>query len=108
MDTNRNDFPTRTMFVYKDLFYPYTRLNDGKFPWEDISFVSGKIKQLLLSNWVIYSNNEFLRVRFSREVADLIGWKKVAKAFFVEVFRDFQGYDIPVDFVDIEMSAPQK
>ncbi len=50
MDTNRNDFPTRTMFVYKDLFYPYTRLNDGKFPWEDISFVSGKIKQLLLSN----------------------------------------------------------
>jgi len=50
MDTNINDFPIRTVFVDKGLFFPYTVLDNGKFPWEDILFVSGKIKQLLLSN----------------------------------------------------------
>lgn len=106
---NKGDIPMRTLFLDKQLFYPYTRWENGKFPWEDISFVSGKIQQLLSSNGVIYYRNELMRVRFSREVADLIGWKKVAKTFFAQVFQDFREQSVAIpDFVDIEMSAPQR
>ncbi|MBP9779437.1 hypothetical protein KBD33_02300 [Candidatus Gracilibacteria bacterium] len=109
MNTNRSDFPMRTLFLNKGLFYPYSKLDNGKYPWEDKIHTSNRIRDDLDRNGVVYGKNELLRVRFSREVANLIGGKKRAKTFLKEAFGIFQEQNSPSPFfVDIEMQAPQK
>ncbi len=109
MDTNSSDFPIRTLFVNESVFHPYAKLDNDKFPWEDIDYTANRIWDLLRQNWTIYSVHELIRVRFSRAAANLIGWKKPAKVFLKKVFRQVKDANKNwPNFMEIELHAPQK
>ena len=61
----------RTLFLKEDIFFPYIRLNNGKFPWEDTAHTAYKI-QHILQYGIVHSVGEPLEVRFTRKIADLI------------------------------------
>lgn len=89
---------TRTLYLNENIANNFsgsvifTKENPG-YTKEDVLLMVERINQDLNKNGPILWNWELLRVKFSREVADIIGGKKIAKDFFRKVFDVIQSQD---------------